>query len=228
MAHRRPVALSWSGGKDSMLALHALGTSADYQVTALMTSVTREYDRISIHGVRRSLLLRQAEALGLPLVEVALEPKSSDEAYRAAFLRGLDELGRIQPEIEHVAFGDLYLADVRAYRDQLLATTSYRGIYPLWGESTRQLAERFIDAGFTATLVCVDNTQIDPSFAGRSFDRAMLADLPATADPCGENGEFHTFVSGGPLFSGPIAIARAEVVTRDTRFTYCDLIERAV
>jgi uncharacterized protein (TIGR00290 family) len=221
---RTPVALSWSGGKDSALALHALRESVEYEVTALMTSVTNGYDRISIHGVRRSLLARQADALGLPLVEVALEPTSSDAAYQAAFLRGLADLGRLQPRVAHVAFGDLYLADVRAYRDGLLASTAFRGLYPLWNQPTRELAERFISAGFVATLVCTDNTQIDASFAGRSFDRALLADLPSTADPCGENGEFHTFVSDGPIFGQPVACMKGETVTRDGRFTYCDLV----
>lgn len=221
---RKPVALSWSGGKDSALALHALRDSAEYEVTALITSVTNGYDRISIHGVRRSLLERQADALGLPLVEVALEPASSDEAYQAAFLRGLADLGRLQPHVAHVAFGDLYLADVRAYRDRLLASTAFRGLYPLWQQPTRELAERFIADGFVATLVCTDNTQIDPSFAGRAFDHTLLADLPSTADPCGENGEFHTFVSGGPIFRHPVAWVKGEIVTRDGRFTYCDLV----
>ena len=222
---RQPVALSWSGGKDSALALHALRDSTDYEVTALITSVTQGYDRISIHGVRRSLLERQADAVGLPLVEVILEPSSSDAAYQEAFLRGLAELGRLQPQVAHVAFGDLYLADVRAYRDRLLSATAYRGLYPLWEQPTRALAERFISAGFIATLVCTDNTQIDPSFAGRSFDRALLAALPSSADPCGENGEFHTFVSAGPIFSAPVTHMKGQTVTRDGRFTYCDLLE---
>ncbi len=219
-----PVALSWSGGKDSALTLHALRASAEYEVTALVTSVTRVYDRISIHGVRRILLEQQAQSLGLPLVEVTLEPACSNEDYEAAFLRGLDELSAGQPGIAHIAFGDLYLADVRDYRDRMLAPTAFRGVYPLWRKPTRALAEQFIAEGFQANLVCTDDTQIDPSFAGRPFDRALLADLPATVDPCGENGEFHTFVWDGPIFRRPVPFTRGETVQRDGRFTYCDLI----
>ena len=221
---RTPVALSWSGGKDSALALQALRDSSDYDVTALITSVTSGYDRVSIHGVRRTLLQQQAESLGLPLVEVVLEPASSDAEYQKAFLRGLADLAALQPRVAHVAFGDLYLDDVRAYRDRLLAPTAYSGLYPLWHRPTGALAEHFITAGFEAILVCTDDTQIDRSFAGRAFDRALLADLPATADPCGENGEFHTFVFGGPVFAHPIAVEKGVTLTRDGRFTYCDLL----
>lgn len=218
-----PVALSWSGGKDSSLALHTLRSSGEFHVVALLTSVTSGYDRISIHGVRRELLLQQARSLGLPLITVMLEPASSNDAYEAAFHCALHELTIRFPDVQHIAFGDLYLTDVRDYRERLLAGTRFTGVYPVWGEPTKALAERFVHLGFEATLVCVDNTQLDGSFAGRSFDRSLLADLPATADPCGENGEFHTFVSAGPIFTTPVAVTRGEVVVRDGRFTYCDL-----
>jgi uncharacterized protein (TIGR00290 family) len=221
---REPVALSWSGGKDSSLALQRLRASTEYEVTALMTSVTREYDRISIHGVRRSLLEQQAASLALPLFEVVLEPRSSDDAYQRAFRAALIELTASQPAVRHIAFGDLFLRDVRAYRDRLLADTAYQGLYPLWERPTRELAESFIADGFAATLVCVDGTQIDPSFAGRRFDHALLAALPTTADPCGENGEFHTFVHDGPIYARPINVTTGEIVLREERFTYCDLL----
>jgi uncharacterized protein (TIGR00290 family) len=221
---RAPVALSWSGGKDSSLALHHLRESAEHEVVALLTSVTREYERVSIHGVRRSLLQAQADALALPLIEVTLEPSSSDAAYQRAFLDGLAVLAGRHPGVRAVAFGDLYLRDVRDYRDRLLADTPFAGLYPLWERPTRELAESFITAGFDATLVCVDETQIDAGFAGRRFDRALLDDLPASADPCGENGEFHTFVHGGPIFRRAIPVTRGEIVRRDDRFTYCDLL----
>jgi uncharacterized protein (TIGR00290 family) len=220
------IALSWSGGKDSSLTLQHLRASGEHEVVALLTSVTRGYDRVSIHGVRRALLEAQAAALGLPLIEVWLEPKSSDAAYQRAFLEALDVLGEGHPVVKHIAFGDLYLRDVRDYRDRLLAGTPYRGLYPLWERPTRALAESFIAAGFEATLVCVDETQIDARFAGRRFDLALLADLPDSADPCGENGEFHTFVHGGPIFSHPIAVVPGEIVRREDRFTYCDLLPR--
>ncbi|MDB4882617.1 MAG: hypothetical protein JWL95_1383 [Gemmatimonadetes bacterium] len=221
---RAPVALSWSGGKDSSLALYRLRASTEYEVTVLLTSVTREYDRVSIHGVRRSLLERQAASLGLPLIEVALEPHSTNAAYQKAFLAALGELAVTYPAVRQIAFGDLYLRDVRAYRDRLLGDTGYHGLYPLWERPTREMAELFIADGFAATLVCVDNSQIDASFAGRRFDRALLDALPPTADPCGENGEFHTFVHDGPIFAEPIAVSRGQIVLREGRFTYCDLL----
>lgn len=221
---KTPVVLSWSGGKDSALALHHLRSGGEHEVVALLTSVTREYDRVSIHGVRRALLEAQAAALGLPLIEVGLEAKSSDAAYQRAFLDALEVVAQRHPAVRHIAFGDLYLRDVRAYRDRLLAGTAYRGLYPLWERPTRALAESFGADGFEATLVCVDETQLDARFAGRRFDRALLAELPPSADPCGENGEFHTFVHGGPIFSQPIAVAIGDIVRREERFTYCDLL----
>ncbi len=221
---RRAVALSWSGGKDGSLALQHLRASDEYEVVALLTSVTRGYDRVSIHGVRRALLEAQAAALGLPLIEVWLEPKSSDAAYQRAFLDALEVVAERHPAVQLIAFGDLYLRDVRDYRDRLLAGTPYRGLYPLWERPTRALAESFVADGFEATLVCVDETQIDARFAGRRFDHALLAELPTSADPCGENGEFHTFVHGGPIFSRPIAVVPGEVVRREDRFSYCDLL----
>jgi uncharacterized protein (TIGR00290 family) len=219
------IALSWSGGKDSALALQALRAGGE-PVVALLTSVTREYDRVSIHGVRRTLLDAQAAALGLPLIEVALAPASSDAAYRRAFLDALGVLAERHPEVRHIAFGDLYLRDVRNYRDRLLAETPFGGMYPLWERPTRALAESFIADGFRATLVCVDETQLDPRFAGRAFDDRLLSELPASVDPCGENGEFHTFVHAGPIFEHPLEIVRGEIVRRDDRFTYCDLLPR--
>jgi len=221
---REPVILSWSGGKDSSLALAALRADPLYEVVALLTSVTRGYDRVSIHGVRRELLDAQVAALGLPLVEIELQPKSSNSAYETAFAEALDRL-RIQfPTATTIAYGDLFLEDVREYRERVLSNTGFTPLFPIWGRETRELAEAFVDAGFVAHLVCVDTHQLAARFAGRPFDRTLLAELPSTVDPCGERGELHTFVSAGPIFERPIAVATGDVVLRDDRFAFCDLL----
>jgi uncharacterized protein (TIGR00290 family) len=214
------VALSWSGGKDSALALWTL-RRRQLEPHALITTVTEGYDRISMHGVRRELLERQAEALGLPLVEVVIPPACVNEVYEArmaeAFAAGA--LSRA----EAVAFGDLFLEDVRAYREERLAASGRRGLFPLWGRNTVELSREFLDAGFEATLVCVDPRALDGSFAGRYYDERLLAELPESVDPCGENGEFHTFVHAGPIFGETIAHAKGDVVERDG-FVFCDLV----
>lgn len=224
--HTTPVILSWSGGKDSALALHALMQDPSVDVVGLLTTVTADYDRVSIHGVRRTLLHVQAERLGLPLFETRLAASSSNEAYEAAFLASLDEIRGTRADLAHVAFGDLFLEDVRAYRERLLRETGWTPLFPIWGAQTADLARSFISDGFAARLVCVDTTQLDGAFAGRAFDAQLLADLPASVDPCGERGEFHTFVSDGPPFSAPIPYVCGERVLRDGRFMYCDLLER--
>jgi uncharacterized protein (TIGR00290 family) len=221
---RKPVVLSWSGGKDSALALAELQSSNEFEPVALLTSVTRGYDRISVHGVRRTLLVAQARSIGLPLVEISLEQHSSNDAYEAAFHRALDEIRRRFPDVEHIAFGDLFLEDVRAYRERLLSASGFEPVFPIWERNTADLAREFIETGFSARLVCVDTTQLDQNFAGRDFDSALLADLPKSADPCGERGEFHTFVCDGPIFSSPVACNSGERVMRENRFMYCDLL----
>jgi uncharacterized protein (TIGR00290 family) len=224
MISRKPVVLSWSGGKDSALALRALRNDATVDVVALMTSVTADYDRISIHGVRRELLRAQAESVGLPLQEVVLAANCTNEAYETAFARALEDVRQRFPDVKHIAFGDLFLRDVRAYRERLLAGSGFEPVFPLWDLPTDALARDFIDSGFEARLVCVDTTQLDGSFAGALYDRALLAAMPSTIDPCGERGEFHTFVSNGPNFAKPVACTLGERVMRDNRFMYCDLI----
>jgi uncharacterized protein (TIGR00290 family) len=231
-----PVILSWSGGKDSALALHALSQDPSVVVAGLLTTVTTEYDRISIHGVRRSLLHAQAERLGLPLFESRLKPASSNAEYEAAFHMSLAEIRRALPDpfaalsagVAHIAFGDLFLQDVRAYRERLLAGSGWTPLFPIWGQDTSMLAQSFIDDGFAARLICVDTTQLDATFAGRPFDAQLLADLPPSVDPCGERGEFHTFVSDGPTFSHPIAYECGERVLRDDRFMFCDLLRKRI
>jgi uncharacterized protein (TIGR00290 family) len=221
-----PVLLSWSGGKDSALALQALSADPQYRVVGLVTAVTRGYDRISIHGVRRELLEAQAASLDLPLHVVHLEPACSNADYEKAFHEGLRAAGARTPGCSHIAFGDLFLEDVRAYREKLLEGTGWKPVFPLWGLDTAALARRFVDDGFEARLVCVDTTQLDRAFAGRSFDHALLRDLPSSTDPCGERGEFHTFVSNGPVFTAPLHCVTGERVLRDERFMYCDLTMR--
>jgi uncharacterized protein (TIGR00290 family) len=221
-----PIILSWSGGKDSSLALAALQADPAYQIVALLTTVTAGYDRISIHGVRRALLAAQAMSIGLPVHEVVLEPQSSNAAYDAAVERALADVRARYPAVRRVAYGDLFLEDVRRYREERLEPLGFEGLFPLWGQPTDRLAREFIDRGFKARLVCVDTTQLDAAFAGRAFDASLLRDLPATVDPCGERGEFHTFVSAGPGLTTPVAYDVGEIVLRDGRFAYCDLVER--
>jgi uncharacterized protein (TIGR00290 family) len=218
------VVLSWSGGKDSALALHALSQDPEVEVVGLLTSVTRGYDRISMHGVRRSLLEVQAKRLGLPLFEIELEPKCTNDAYEAAVRTTLDRIRAERSDVTRVAFGDLFLEDVRAYRERQFAGSRFAPLFPIWGMDTGMLARRFIDDGFEARLVCVDTTQLDAAFAGRAFDAQLLADLPQSVDPCGERGEFHTFVSNGPMFTDAVSYTRGETVLRDDRFMYCDLV----
>ncbi|MFT3865131.1 MAG: ATP-binding protein [Solirubrobacterales bacterium] len=215
------VALSWSGGKDSSLALWVMREELGVEPVALLTTMTEDHGRVSMHGVRRELVHAQAEAVGLPLVEVAIPAVCTNETYEARMAATL-----AAPPLDAVgtfAFADLYLADIRAYREERLAAIGRRAIFPLWGRDTAALAARFVAAGFEATLACVDPRSLDRSFAGRSYDEALLRDLPEGVDPCGEDGEFHTFVSAGPIFSAPIAIERGETVERDG-FVFTDLL----
>jgi len=218
---REPVALAFSGGKDSSLSLHTLRAGDRFEVAALVTTVTEGYDRISMHGVRRSLLRDQAASIGLPLTEVTIPPRASNEIYERAMGEAFTRLG--DRGIRRVAFGDLFLEDVRDYRLRQLGALGLECEFPLWGRPTAALARTFVDNGFRARVVCLDPAARDASFAGRTFDDAFLADLPEGVDPCGENGEFHTFVFDGPIFRRPLAVAVGEVVERDG-FWFCDLL----
>jgi uncharacterized protein (TIGR00290 family) len=214
------TALSWSGGKDSALTLWTL-RGEGIEPEALITTVTDEYDRISMHGVRRELLARQADAAGIPLVEVRIPPACVNEVYEAR----MAEAFAAPPlsDVQAVAFGDLFLEDVREYRETRLRAAGRRGLFPLWGRDTGVLAREFVAAGFQAIIVCLDPRALDASFAGRAYDEQLLADLPATVDPCGENGEFHTFVHAGPIFAEPIVCETGEVVEREG-FVFCDVM----
>jgi uncharacterized protein (TIGR00290 family) len=221
----QPVLMAWSGGKDSALALQEVLRDERYRVVALVTTVTAGYDRISMHGVRRGLLHRQARALGLPLEEVVISPDASNEEYERQMEAMLTGARARFAGLEAVVFGDLFLADIRTYRERMLARIGMRGLFPLWLRDTRSLAADFIRQGYRAVLACVDSQVLSGAFAGREFDEALLADLPPGVDCCGENGEFHTFVYAGPIFDGSVPHRRGEIVVREERFVYCDLVE---
>jgi uncharacterized protein (TIGR00290 family) len=214
------IALSWSGGKDSALTLWTLRRQG-VEPEALITTVTDAYDRISMHGVRRELLAKQADAIGAPLVEVPIPPACVNDIYEARMAEAF--ASSPLSNVEAVAFGDLFLEDVRADREERLAANDMRGLFPLWGRDTGTLAHEFIAAGFQAYIVCLDPRALDASFAGRAYDEQLLADMPASVDPCGENGEFHTFVHAGPIFTEPIACEPGGVVEREG-FVFCDLV----
>jgi len=218
----RPVLLSWSGGKDSTLALERLRASPEWHVVGLLTTVTEEHDRISMHGVRRSLLEAQAEALGVPLTIVWVPSGASNEVYGERMGAAMREA--VDAGITSVAFGDLFLEEVRSYRERMLATVGMEAVFPIWGMDTAELARRFTDDGYRAILTCVDTEQIPASFAGRDFDPRLLQELPESADPCGENGEFHSFVHDGPIFLHSVPCSRGDRVLRDGRFMYQDLL----
>ncbi len=218
------MVVSWSGGKDSALALHALQADPTVRIQALLTTVTDQYDRISMHGVRRQLLSTQAAAIGLPLTEAHIPPAASNAMYEEVFSAALAQ--HQARGVRRVAFGDLFLADIRAYRERQLAARGMTGLFPLWALDTRELAVQFIELGFQAVLACVDAAKLDASFAGRPFDHSLLRDLPAGVDPCGENGEFHTFVTDGPIFKWPVLYTTGMSVHRDG-YTFCDLLPRA-
>lgn len=214
--------LSWSGGKDSTAVLHENRRSGEWKIAALLTTVTSDYARVSVHGVRRTLLEPQARALGLPLTTVEISPRAGNEEYQertSAALEAFREQG-----IRTVLFGDLFLEDVRRYREELLARLDMTAVFPLWDRDTRALAADFQAWGYRAVLTCVDTDVLHPDFAGREYDAALLRDLPPEVDPCGENGEFHTFVYDGPTFSQPVRWIRGERVRRDERWEFCDLV----
>ncbi len=216
-----PIVMCFSGGKDSALALRTLQQQGAYEVVSLLTTVTDEYDRVSMHGVRRALLRQQAASIGVPLTEVAVPPQSFNELYEREMGKAF---GRHRADgIRRVAFGDIFLEDLRDYRERQLAEWDLECLFPIWKQDTTELARSFIRAGFEAIAVCVKPDVLDASFAGRAFDDAFLTDLPVSVDPCGENGEFHTFVFDGPIFRQPVAVSTGVVVEREG-FVYCDLL----
>lgn len=219
---RTPILLSWSGGKDSAWTLHRLRWSEGFEVVGLLTTVTEGLERVAMHGIRRDVLQAQAEAVGLPLIE-ARQPRHPDNAtYEGAFGSALAQAGARWPGLRHIAFGDLFLADVREFRDAMLERQGWQGAYPLWGSDTAGLAREMQHGGLKARLCCVDTAQLDAGFAGREWDPGFLEDLPGGVDPCGEHGEFHTCVHDGPMLDAPLRLVEGESVLRDERFAFTD------
>jgi uncharacterized protein (TIGR00290 family) len=216
-----PILFCWSGGKDSALALHRLRQQNEVRIAALLTTVTEGYDRISMHGVRRELLQRQAESLRLPLHEVFIPPQCVNPIYEARMEEAL--LFFFEQGIRRVAFGDIFLEDLRLYREKNLARVAMQALFPIWKRDTRELIREFHAAHFRSVAVCIDSKVLDPSFAGRELDESFFVDLPPGVDPCGENGEFHTFVYDGPIFSRPVGFTLGETVQRDS-FIFRDLL----
>jgi uncharacterized protein (TIGR00290 family) len=217
------IAFSWSGGKDSAMALNELAKNGQ-PVAYLLSTVTKDYDRVSMHGVRRSLLERQSESIGIPLEEVFLSKKSSNAEYEE---RMSEKLSYLKANgVTTIGFGDIFLADLRKWREERTKSIGMDCVFPIWKRDTRELASTFIRLGFKAVIACVDSKALGKEFAGREFDGALLSDLPKGVDPCGENGEFHTFVYDGPIFKDGIEFNRGEVVLRESRFYYCDLIPK--
>jgi len=222
MISPEPILFCWSGGKDSAMALHSLLQRSDIHVVALLTTVTEGYERISMHGVRRELLDRQVQSIGLPLHEVRIPPQCVNPIYEAR----MEEALRVHLEngVQTVAFGDIFLEDLRAYRERNLARLGMTALFPIWKLDTRELIRSFHANRFRAIAVCVDSKVLDPSFAGRELDESFFGDLPPQADACGENGEFHTFVFDGPIFHSPIRVRTGQIVNRDG-FVFCDILE---
>ena len=217
-----PALLSWSGGKDAAWALHALRQHGEFDVVGLLTTITEGHERISMQGIRVDVLHAQAAAAGVPVIEARIPQRADNTTYEMSFAAALGRARERWPGIERIAFGDLFLADIRAYRETLCARLGWTPLFPLFGSDTATLARRMMAGGLRAHLCCVDTTQLDAGFAGRAFDEALLRALPEAIDPCGERGEFHTCVSAGPMFDKPITVERGETVLRDGRFAYTD------
>lgn len=213
--------LSWSTGKDSAWSAWQLQQQADIELIGVLCTINQTYQRTAMHAVRVELLKNQAEALGVPLTIIELPFPCSNEQYQA--IMGEATIKLVAEGVEQLAFGDLFLEDIRQYRESNLKGTGIQPIFPLWKQPTEALAQKMIAGGLKAIITCVDPKQLDPSFAGRTFDAELLNDLPVGVDPCGENGEFHTFVYDGPMFTAPISVKRGEVVERDG-FVFADVL----
>jgi uncharacterized protein (TIGR00290 family) len=223
-AAKRPKAwVSWSTGKDSAWALDVVRQRGELEVVALLTTVNATHARVAMHAVRETLLAAQAEAVGLPLVRVPLPSPCPNAVYEKAMAEAMQQARAAG--VTHMVFGDLFLEDIRKYREEHLAACGMTPVFPIWGRDTKALAQKMVGAGVRAYLTCIDPKRLDRSFAGRIFDAKLLGELPADVDPCAENGEFHTFAFAGPMFRAPIAVERGEVVERDG-FVFADLVPR--
>jgi len=216
------VIVGWSGGKDSALALYEILKAGKYEVLELLTTLTRDYDRISTHGVRRELLEQQAKSMRYSIKKMFISKSASNEEYEQELLRIL--VVHCDKGVISAVFGDIFLEDVRKYREQLLSRIGMKCIFPLWKRDTHELARSFINNGFKAVITNVDSSFLGKEFAGREFNEQFLLDIPSSVDPCGENGEFHSFVFDGPLFHERILFTKGEIILREKRFYYCDLI----
>lgn len=214
------ILLSWSSGKDAAWALYCFQQNPDHEVAGVLTTVNEKFGRVSMHGVRNELLREQAHSTGLSLTEIPLPFPCSNEAYEELMLEFLNKA--VSDGIEAVAFGDIFLEDIRKYREERMARTGIQCIFPLWQQDTEELSRNMIRSGVRAIVTCVDPGQLDPSFAGREYDESFLSSLPSGVDPCGENGEFHTFAYDSPVFNTPIHVERGEIVEKDG-FVYVDL-----
>jgi uncharacterized protein (TIGR00290 family) len=216
------ILVSWSGGKDSAIALYEIIKNSNYKICALLTTVTEGYDRISMHGVRRILLERQAASLGFPLEKVFISRNASNEEYELNMGQVLAKYKNAG--ITSVVFGDIFLEDLRKYREDKLATLDMKAIFPIWKRDTMELLNSFTASGFKAITTCVDTNALDGQFVGRVIDEQFLSELPPTVDVCGENGEYHSFVYDGPIFKEKVSYSLGEIILRDNRYCYCDLM----
>ena len=222
-----PALLSWSGGKDAAWALHVMRQRGELEVVGLITTITEGHERISMQGIRVDILQQQANATCLPVLQARIPQACDNATYEAAFAAALLAAQMRWPGLRDIAFGDLFLADIKAYRDAFCSRLGWQPHYPLFGRDTSSLAREMIAGGLRASLCCVDTTQLNAAFAGRDFDASLLDDLPPGVDPCGERGEFHTCDSAGPMFAAPLDLQRGETVLRDGRFAYADFIPAA-
>lgn len=213
----------WSGGKDSAHALYEVRRNKEYEIVALLVTVNEDYDRVSMHGVRRILIEQQVRSIGLPIEEVFVPKSSTNEEYESRMGQTLKRWQR--DGVNTAVFGDIFLEDLRKYREANLAQIGMKAVFPLWGRDTGELFKSFITLGFKAVVTCVDTKALDKRFIGRTLDEEFLAELPSGVDPCGENGEFHSFVYDGPIFQQPIDFTLGERVLRDS-FYYCDLVPK--